>query len=256
MKKLIAGALLLGIGFCLPHRTSVTALPAPRGPVHHLASRDTYYLLSYFSSRAPNGWIGWTPGAEVHRTKGIKTADGSVAISDGKHSAIVPAALLTRDIETADALRLADQAMQDQAEFAVAAIRAESRAREIAEQVALASNIEHANAMQIAASTIGTFNSRLGASAYPASGGSSVSGYNSYYAYHPVGDDGVAGTRVPAAAVVSTATGVTPTAPDEAATAALTERLYSNGAKLGIPEGTLRQMALDVSHSDIVRAYQ
>ena len=83
-------------------------LPASR----RQAGMGTYFLRQYVSFNSGNGMVGWTPGQEIHEVFKAPYVDGSKTVTDGKITAVVPEAILTCDVEDAEAMRLADSATQ------------------------------------------------------------------------------------------------------------------------------------------------
>ena len=104
-----------------------------------------------------------------------------VAVSDGRYSAYLHRSFLTQDMDQAQAVLMADQAAQAQGEALTAQARQQGTSYQLAENMKMAAHVEQANAVQAAASTIGTFNSRLNNGAYSPYGGSY--GYTSSYLY-------------------------------------------------------------------------
>ena len=164
---LLVLALLAGLGWSY-HRASPKA---PEAAARVMAPDGTYYVLSYFATLTPNGLSGWTPGQQVTEDRRAAAKKGSVVITDGTKSAVVPRTVLTQDVEIAKTLRLADEATQEQTQLVSAAALAAEKARELAAAIAAAGRIEHLNSLQLASSTIGAFRSRLSLPAYAASGG-------------------------------------------------------------------------------------
>lgn len=266
MKYVFPLVLLLGVGVSWLHRAGAPVpQPVATAPVRPLAADGTYYVMSYFATVAQRGVIGWTPGQEVYADRQTAAGVGSVAITDGAHHAVVPQVLLTRDVQTGEALRRADQASQDQIQLVNAAILKEGRAYELATYKETARNIERANALQMACSTIGAFNNRLNMPAYSAYGGGYGyynTGYANNAAYAPAGSSGYASAGAPAnvnppyGGEVPPAAAAAVPADLAAASAKVMNNLEARGRNLDIPPSVVNRLSDDVSHKDLVQYLQ
>ena len=146
---------------------------------HHRAATGIYFLRQYISFNTSDGVTGWPPGQEIHEVLKAPFVAGSRTVSDGKLIAIVPEAMLSQDIEDAEAMRLADNDSQAQARSDVAALKAHAYTQERTAQIVSAQNINRANAVQVAASTVGAYNTRLNDPAGYVGSGSPVVVYGS-----------------------------------------------------------------------------
>ena len=264
MKYVLVLALLLGAGLSWLHRSSAPVQQAVAAPARPLAPDGTYYVMSYFATVAQRGIIGWTPGQEVHADRQTAAGVGSVAITDGAHRAVVPQALLTRDVQTGEALRRADQASQDQIQMVNATILKEGRAYELATYKEAARNIERANAVQMASSTIGAFNNRLNMPAYSAYGGSYGGYYNASYSTLPnssvASGDFSSGAstnaNLPAAGEGSAVMAAAPADAMGTIPARASSDLEARARNLAIPPSVINQLSNDVSHRDLAQYLQ
>ena len=113
--------LLLLIGGAFYERPTIQRLltearapghPAPRTPQSRgYAPEGTFYLRQYVAARTARGIYGFEPGCEV---KLLKVADDrqTMTVSDGRQTINVRRALLTNNLDVADAVRDADQMAQ------------------------------------------------------------------------------------------------------------------------------------------------
>ncbi len=90
------------------------ARPAPvhRAPAEHRYALDgTFYMVRYAAVRTPKGTYGFEPGREMHLLKACPDK-GTVQVTDGRQTMEIDPLFLTRDLDVADAVRLADEAAQ------------------------------------------------------------------------------------------------------------------------------------------------
>ncbi len=132
-------------------------------PSHHQADTGIYFVRDYISFKTATGVIGWAPGQETREDLRAPFVEGSKTVTDGKFTAVIPEAVLTQDVEDAEALRVADTTEQSQAKGDLAALKTRIAKQALTAQVASAQDMVGANAIQVAASTIGMYNTALNA---------------------------------------------------------------------------------------------
>ncbi len=140
---------------------------------HHHAATGTYFIRDYISFTTPSGVIVWAPGQKLREDLNAPLVEGGKTLTDGKFATVIPEAVLTQDIEDAEAFRLADTTGQSQTRSDLDALKTRLAKDASPAQVASAQAVVPANAVSAAATT--------GGSPDTAPNGSTPSvGYNGY----------------------------------------------------------------------------
>ncbi len=122
---------------------------------HHRAATGTYFVRGCLSFTTPSGVVTWSAGQEIREDLKALRVEGSKTVTDGKFTAVLPEAVLTQDIEDAQALRLADGAGQTQADADLASLKTRIVKQPSTAPATAAQDRNAANAQQVAASTVG-----------------------------------------------------------------------------------------------------
>ena len=147
---------------------------------HHYSETGVFYTTDYLTLHTPNGVIGFPPGSRLRACFTVHVPDKEV-VTDGRYMLAVDPSALTHDVESGSDLAEFDRVDQDRTLASIAQRRARSAAGQHEAELVAASDIEGMNAVAVASSTVGNYDTALhrpttAAGSYGGGGGGFVGG--------------------------------------------------------------------------------